>query len=316
MGAIGAPDGLAPHERKRLTIGVELVSNAPIIFLDEPTSGLDARAAAIVMRVVKNVASTGRTIICTIHQPSAELFFLFDDLLLLARGGYEAYFGPMGRRGRSLVQYLSSVPGIPVYPPGMNPASWMLDALQGMDSSGSTMSSPKAAAAVPQGEELQKAYFGSEAWAAARPELDTASKPKEGVIKVAFTSQHARSFPVQAKELLKRQWTFHSRNIPLNFFRWIAMMFLSLLFGTIWYEIYPKATDVGGVQSLVAGIFMTVAFVSMINMNMLVPALLSVRAAFYREQASQMYDPTAYSLAWLLTELPWLAIMVLQPTAM
>ena len=69
-------DGLAPAERKRLTIGVELCGNAPVIFLDEPTSGLDSRAAAVVMRVVRNVASTGRTIICTIHQPSADLFFM------------------------------------------------------------------------------------------------------------------------------------------------------------------------------------------------------------------------------------------------
>jgi len=67
VGAVGAADGLAPHERKRLTIGVELVGNAPVLFLDEPTSGLDARAAAIVMRVVRNVAATGRTVICTIR---------------------------------------------------------------------------------------------------------------------------------------------------------------------------------------------------------------------------------------------------------
>ncbi len=70
-----------------LTIGVEVVSNAPVIFLDEPTSGLDSRAAAVVMRVIRNIANSGRTVICTIHQPSAALFFQFDDLLLLQRGG-------------------------------------------------------------------------------------------------------------------------------------------------------------------------------------------------------------------------------------
>ena len=89
MGGAGEPDGLSPGERKRLTIGVELVSNAPIIFCDEPTSGLDSRAAAVVMRVLRAVANTGRTCIVTVHQPSAELFFMFDDLLLLQRGGYQ-----------------------------------------------------------------------------------------------------------------------------------------------------------------------------------------------------------------------------------
>ena len=50
--------------------------------MDEPTSGLDARAAAIVMRAVKNVAQTGRTIVCTIHQPSIDIFEAFDEVLL------------------------------------------------------------------------------------------------------------------------------------------------------------------------------------------------------------------------------------------
>lgn len=48
--------------------------------MDEPTSGLDARAAAIVMRVVKNIADTGRTIVCTIHQPSINIFEAFDEV--------------------------------------------------------------------------------------------------------------------------------------------------------------------------------------------------------------------------------------------
>jgi len=65
----------------RLTIAVELVSNSSIIFMDEPTSGLDARAAAIVMRAVKNVADTGRTVVCTIHQPSIEIFEAFDEVI-------------------------------------------------------------------------------------------------------------------------------------------------------------------------------------------------------------------------------------------
>lgn len=48
--------------------------------MDEPTSGLDARAAAIVMRAVKNVAETGRTVVCTIHQPSIDIFEAFDEV--------------------------------------------------------------------------------------------------------------------------------------------------------------------------------------------------------------------------------------------
>ena len=74
--------GLSTEQRKRLAIAVELVANPSIMFMDEPTSGLDARAAAIVMRAVKNVVDTGRTIICTIHQPSIDIFEAFDEVKL------------------------------------------------------------------------------------------------------------------------------------------------------------------------------------------------------------------------------------------
>lgn len=81
---VGLPgvDGLSTEQRKRLTIAVELVANPSIVFMDEPTSGLDARAAAIVMRTVRNIVNTGRTIVCTIHQPSIDIFESFDEVLL------------------------------------------------------------------------------------------------------------------------------------------------------------------------------------------------------------------------------------------
>lgn len=80
---VGLPgiSGLSTEQRKRLTIAVELVANPSIIFLDEPTSGLDARAAAIVMRTVRNTVDTGRTVVCTIHQPSINIFEAFDEVL-------------------------------------------------------------------------------------------------------------------------------------------------------------------------------------------------------------------------------------------
>lgn len=80
---VGIPggNGISAEQRKRLTIAVELVSNPSIIFMDEPTSGLDARAAAIVMRAVKNIVSTRRTVVCTIHQPSIDIFEAFDEVI-------------------------------------------------------------------------------------------------------------------------------------------------------------------------------------------------------------------------------------------
>lgn len=78
---VGYPNvnGLSIEQRKRLTIAVELVANPSIIFMDEPTSGLDARAASIVMRAVRKIVDTGRTVVCTIHQPSIDIFESFDE---------------------------------------------------------------------------------------------------------------------------------------------------------------------------------------------------------------------------------------------
>ncbi|RWV95572.1 hypothetical protein GW17_00041791 [Ensete ventricosum] len=97
---VGLPgvDGLSTEQRKRLTIAVELVANPSIIFMDEPTSGLDARAAAIVMRTVRNTVDTGRTVVCTIHQPSIDIFEAFDEVSRILR------------RNKNLIKELSIPP--------------------------------------------------------------------------------------------------------------------------------------------------------------------------------------------------------------
>ncbi|MBA0759788.1 hypothetical protein Gotri_022622 [Gossypium trilobum] len=75
------------------------------VFMDEPTSDLDARAAAIVMRVLRNIASTRRTIVCTIHQPSIDIFEAFDEIILRKRGGEIIYSGELGQCSSKLIEY-------------------------------------------------------------------------------------------------------------------------------------------------------------------------------------------------------------------
>ncbi|KAG6529924.1 hypothetical protein ZIOFF_012141 [Zingiber officinale] len=126
---VGLPgaDGLSTEQRKRLTIAVELVANPSIIFMDEPTSGLDARAAAIVTRTVRNTVDTGRTVVCTIHQPSIDIFEAFDELLLMKMGGQVTYTGPLGRHSHKLIEYFEAIPGVPKIAESVNPAIWMLE---------------------------------------------------------------------------------------------------------------------------------------------------------------------------------------------
>lgn len=124
---VGVPGfGLGMGDRKRVTIGVELAAKpSMLLFLDEPTSGLDGQTALTICRLLRKLADEGQTVLCTIHQPSALLFEMFDRLLLLEAGGKVCYFGPIGRDACHMVQYFADR-GV-VMPDKANPAEYMLE---------------------------------------------------------------------------------------------------------------------------------------------------------------------------------------------
>ncbi|KAF2144820.1 uncharacterized protein K452DRAFT_222552 [Aplosporella prunicola CBS 121167] len=133
---IGRPGaGLSIEQRKRVTIGVELVSKPSIlIFLDEPTSGLDGQAAFNTVRFLRKLAEVGQAVLVTIHQPSAQLFAQFDTLLLLAKGGKTVYFGDIGDNANTIKEYFGRY-GAPC-PEESNPAEHMIDVVSGSLSQG------------------------------------------------------------------------------------------------------------------------------------------------------------------------------------
>lgn len=97
--------GCSGGEKRRTSIGVQLLSNPSVLFLDEPTTGLDATSAFQLIRTLKTLARKGRTIVTTIHQPRSEIWGLFDNLVILTRGSpvYSGetekcldYFGTLG----------------------------------------------------------------------------------------------------------------------------------------------------------------------------------------------------------------------------
>lgn len=128
---IGRPGaGLTVEQRKRVTIGVELVAKPSIlIFLDEPTSGLDGQAAFNTVRCLRKLADAGQAVLVTIHQPSAQLFAEFDTLLLLAKGGNTVYFGEIGDNGDTVKGYFGRHGAS--CPPEANPAEHMIDVVSG-----------------------------------------------------------------------------------------------------------------------------------------------------------------------------------------
>lgn len=85
---------LSGGEKKRLSIGVELITNPSVMFFDEPTSGLDSVSSLQVIKHLRNLAHEGRTVIVVVHQPSSSLLQLFDDLYVLTNGNC-IYNGPL-----------------------------------------------------------------------------------------------------------------------------------------------------------------------------------------------------------------------------
>lgn len=80
-------------QRKRLNIALELIREPSILFVDEPTSGLSSRDAENVMDLLKQLSNSGKLVFVVIHQPSSDVFRMFDMLLLLDTGGYPIFFG-------------------------------------------------------------------------------------------------------------------------------------------------------------------------------------------------------------------------------
>ncbi|RZR96590.1 hypothetical protein BHM03_00025633 [Ensete ventricosum] len=118
--------GVSGGERKRVSIGLELLVDPSLLLLDEPTSGLDSTTAARIVGTLKRLAAEkGRTVVTTIHQPSSRLYRMFDKLVLLSEGS-AIYYG----RAAAAVDYFAMV-GFASPIDGVNPADLLLDLANG-----------------------------------------------------------------------------------------------------------------------------------------------------------------------------------------
>ncbi|RWV92591.1 hypothetical protein GW17_00045018 [Ensete ventricosum] len=123
---IGGPlvRGVSGGERKRVSIGQEMLIDPSLLFLDEPTSGLDSTIAGRIVSTLWDLTKGGKTVIMTIHQPSSRLFYMFHKVLLLSDGN-SIYYG----KGSDAMDYFASVGYAPTVP--MNPADFLLDLANG-----------------------------------------------------------------------------------------------------------------------------------------------------------------------------------------
>ncbi|PNW84179.1 hypothetical protein CHLRE_04g224500v5 [Chlamydomonas reinhardtii] len=300
---VGSPgvSGLSTEGRKRLTIAVELVANPSCLFLDEPTSGLDARAAAIVMRAVRNVARNGRTVMVTIHQPSIEIFESFDQLLLIQRGGRTTYFGPLGLHSADLINYFMAVPGTPPLPSGFNPATWMLEV------TGGSMATVLDKVELDWPEHYAKSELAKACVERAHELVATcaaASQPLQ------VGSQYAMPFWTQTGVLLHKFNLAYWRSPGYNLIR-VGMTFVaSLVYLAIYWGEghFPSPATIANVQNVMGIMFSSANFMGMTNLMSVMPVVGYERVVFYRERAASMYDAFAYGIAIALVEMPYLLV--------
>ncbi|WVZ66097.1 hypothetical protein U9M48_015371 [Paspalum notatum var. saurae] len=289
---VGLPgvSGLSTEQRKRLTIAVELVANPSIIFMDEPTSGLDARAAAIVMRTVRNTVNTGRTVVCTIHQPSIDIFEAFDELLLLKRGGRVIYAGQLGVQSRILVEYFEAIPGVPKITEGYNPATWMLE-----------VSSPLAEARM--NVDFAEIYANSALCRNNQELIKELSIPPPGYQDLSFPTKYAQNFLNQCMANTWKQFQSYWKNPPYNAMRYLMTLLYSLVFGTVFLRKGKNVESEQDLNNLLGATYACIFFLGAANLLSSLPNFSIERTVFYREKAAGMFSPLSYAFALTLVEL-------------
>ncbi|KAI3773385.1 hypothetical protein L1987_47912 [Smallanthus sonchifolius] len=292
---VGLPsvNGLSTEQRKRLTIAVELVANPSIIFMDEPTSGLDARAAAIVMRTVRNTVDTGRTVVCTIHQPSIDIFEAFDELFLMKRGGQELYVGPVGRHSCELINYFEAIDGVSKIKDGYNPATWMLEV-------------STSAQEITLGVDFTEIYHNSDLFKRNKDLIAELSVPRPGTKDLYFPTQYSQPFLVQCIACLWKQRLSYWRNPPYTAVRFAFTTFIAIMFGTMFWDLGGKKRSQRDLINAMGSMYAATLFLGVQNASSVQPVVSVERTVFYRERAAGMYSALPYAFAQILVEIPYI----------
>ncbi|POM74405.1 ABC Superfamily [Phytophthora palmivora] len=286
--------GSSTEQMKRLTIGVELAAQPSVLFLDEPTSGLDARSAKLIMDGVRKVADTGRTIVCTIHQPSAVVFAVFDSLLLLKRGGEMVFFGDLGEKASNLINYFESIDGVSKIEKDYNPATWMLEVIGagvGNNSGGHTDFVELFKTSI-QARELETNL-----------NRDGITRPSSSAPALKFDKKRAASNVTQATFLIKRFFDMYWRTASYNLTRFLISIMLGLVFGIAY--VGAEYSSYQGINSGLGMVFMTQSYMSFIVFSSVVPISIQERASFYRERSAQTYNAFWYFVGATLVEIPY-----------
>jgi len=277
---VGSPlqRGLSGGERKRTAIGYELVTNPSLLFLDEPTTGLDSSTAYSLLITLKELASEGHTILCTIHQPSSDIFRLFDKLTLLVQGSVA--FTGVAQESMGHFEAL----GHPC-PVDSNPTDFFMSLLQTQ----SEKEKAQAKTLVEAAKRILPLLADSESAGA-----DDALEP--------MTPPERPPFYVQFWELTKRNWVATIRN-PITFKARLGQyIFMALLTGCVYYQLdFSQA----GIHNREGALFFLVIGQVMTPLNAILLTFPLERLLLAREQGNGMYGVTSYFFGKFISMLPF-----------
>ncbi|KAL2857058.1 ABC-2 type transporter-domain-containing protein [Aspergillus pseudoustus] len=289
VGKPGTGHGLNVEQRKRLTIGVELVSKPKIlIFLDEPTSGLDGQSAYNTVRFLRKLADAGQSVLVTIHQPSAQLFSQFDRLLLLKYGGKMAYFGDIGKNCQTIKDYFGRY-GTPC-PVSSNPAEHMIDLVSGRLSD----------------TDWHQVWLESPEYRNTRSELETIIRESAAKGPVDDDgNEYAAPLWLQTKIVLRRMNLALFRNTAYINNKLALHIGLGLFNGFTYWKIGETMADL---QLRLFTVFVWM-FVAPGVINQLQPLFIERRDLYdAREKKARIYSWKAFVTALILSEMPYLCV--------
>ncbi|KAJ8533316.1 hypothetical protein ON010_g13938 [Phytophthora cinnamomi] len=246
------------------------------------------------MEGVRKVADTGRTVVCTIHQPSSEVFSVFDSLLLLKRGGETVFAGDLGNNASEMIAYFESIDGVDKLKDNYNPATWMLEVIgAGVgNSNGDTTDFVRIFQASRHSELLQSNL-----------DREGVSYPSPLMPPLEYGDKRAATEFIQAKFLLQRFFNMFWRTASYNLTRFGLMLMLGLIFGITY--ISAEYSSYAGINSGMGMLFCTTGFIGFVGFISVVPIASTDRLVFYRERASQSYNALWYFVGSTVVEVPY-----------
>ncbi|KAF6371289.1 ATP binding cassette subfamily G member 2 (Junior blood group) [Rhinolophus ferrumequinum] len=294
--------GVSGGERKRTSIGMELITDPSILFLDEPTTGLDSSTANAVLLLLKRMSKQGRTIIFSIHQPRYSIFKLFDSLTLLASGRV-MFHGP----AQEALGYFASAGHH--CEPYNNPADFFLDVINGdssavisnrEDEDGEAKETEEPSKREkPLIEKLAEFYVNSAFFRDTKAELDQFSgvQKKKSVVFKELT--YATSFCHQLKWIAKRSFKNLLGNPQASIAEIIVTIFLGLIIGAIFYDLKHDPT---GIQNR-AGVLFFLTTNQCFSSISAVELFVVEKKLFTHEYISGYYRVSSYFFGKLLSDL-------------